>query len=66
MGEYLKANPPWKVKSKHGEPKDWDGLSSIFVALAKDNRTHLTRQDREWLIALERHFARSSGTSPDD
>ena len=59
-GDYLEANPLWRVKSKHGEPKNWDGLSSIFVVLAKDNRTHLTPKDREWLIALERYFATST------
>jgi 5-methylcytosine-specific restriction endonuclease McrA len=55
--DYLKVNPPWRVKGKFGEPKDWDGLSSLFVVLASDHRAVLGPTDRNWLAAIERHFA---------
>lgn len=35
MTGYLKENPPRRVKGKYGEPKYWDGLSSLFLVLAR-------------------------------
>jgi 5-methylcytosine-specific restriction endonuclease McrA len=45
----LKIKP---VKGKYGEPKNWDGLSNIFVMLANRNLTILTESERKWLRAL--------------
>jgi hypothetical protein len=42
------------VKGKYGEPQNWDGLSLLFVVLAKRNLTALTSGEREWLRALSR------------
>lgn len=56
---YLAANPPWKVKAKHGPPKHWDGLAAVFVTLAKEPGASLTPIERAWLQALEDHFAGS-------
>jgi 5-methylcytosine-specific restriction endonuclease McrA len=38
---YLRENPPRRVKGKYGEPKHWDGLSSLFVVLARENPERL-------------------------
>ena len=40
------------VKGKYGEPQHWDGLSLLFVVLAKRNLDALTSGEREWLVAL--------------
>jgi 5-methylcytosine-specific restriction endonuclease McrA len=40
------------IKGKYGEPQHWDGLSSVFVVLAKRNPSALTSGEREWLKAL--------------
>lgn len=44
-----KRNP---VKGKYGEPRTWDGLSSVFVVLAKRYPSMLSVTDREWMTAL--------------
>jgi 5-methylcytosine-specific restriction endonuclease McrA len=41
------------IKSKYGEPKHWDGLSSVFVMLAERNPAKLTAGEREWLRAIK-------------
>ncbi|MEX2155203.1 MAG: HNH endonuclease signature motif containing protein [Gemmatimonadales bacterium] len=50
---YLLENPPWEVKGLHGEPTHWDGLSSLYVVLARTKRDRLTPAEREWLKAIE-------------
>jgi 5-methylcytosine-specific restriction endonuclease McrA len=40
------------VKGKYGEPIYWDGLSNLFVMLARKSATKLSSSDREWLKAL--------------
>lgn len=40
------------IKGKYGEPQEWDGLSSLFVTLAKRDRAALTAGERDWLRAL--------------
>lgn len=40
------------IKGKYGEPKHWDGFSSLFVVLAKRNSAALTTADSSWLNAL--------------
>jgi 5-methylcytosine-specific restriction endonuclease McrA len=54
--DYLKENPPWEVKGKYGEPKDWDGLASLFVVLARKAQRPLTRTEKDWLRAIEAHY----------
>ena len=48
---------PWRVKGKHGEPRQWDGLSSLFVVLAARSPRALTPTERKWLEALQAHTA---------
>jgi 5-methylcytosine-specific restriction endonuclease McrA len=57
--EHLKADPSWKVKAKYGEPAAWDGLSSVFMLLARRATRKLTPTERAWLAALESHWAQS-------
>lgn len=58
---YLKENPPWKVKGLHGEPIHWDGLSTLYVALAREKRDQLTATEKRWLNALEEQLERRAG-----
>lgn len=49
-----KAKEPRRlVKAKYGEPKHWDGFTTLFVLLAEQDRTPLTTSDTEWLRALK-------------
>lgn len=41
------------VKAKFGEPRTWDGLSSLFIVLAERNLSSLTPGDLSWLKALK-------------
>ena len=40
------------VKGKYGEPIYWDGLSNLFVMLARRDIANLTGIEKEWLAAL--------------
>jgi hypothetical protein len=40
------------VKGKYGEPLHWDGLSSLFIVLARRYPEALTTSEREWLKEL--------------
>jgi 5-methylcytosine-specific restriction endonuclease McrA len=40
------------IKGKYGEPQHWDGLSSLFVILARRDPTLLTASERDWLREL--------------
>ncbi len=40
------------IKGKYGEPQHWDGLSTVFIALAESYPTHLTPGEKGWLRAL--------------
>ena len=58
---FLAEATPWRVKGKHGEPTEWDGLVSVFMTLA-DGASDLTSTEQGWLRALHSHFKRSVGT----
>lgn len=58
--EYLEASAPWKVTGKHGEPQSWEGLSSVFVMLARNTNRPLTQAERDWLRAIEPYFGQSA------
>lgn len=60
--KYLAEHPLRSVKGKYGEPKNWDGLSSLFVVLARQNPTRLSASELAWLRALEDH-ARNANTA---
>jgi HNH endonuclease len=42
------------IKGKYGEPQTWDGLSTLFVMLAKRNPASLTASEKAWLKALSK------------
>jgi 5-methylcytosine-specific restriction endonuclease McrA len=58
---YLAEAQPWKVKGKHGEPVAWDGLSQLFLVLARDNPAGLTATERQWVRAIEAQLAGRAG-----
>jgi len=58
--EFIAAAKPWKVKGSHGEPTAWDGLTSVFVALASQSTRPLTTTEKAWLRELKAHFERES------
>jgi hypothetical protein len=41
------------VKGKYGEPVGWDGLSALFVALARRHRGRLSTSEQQWLAVIE-------------
>jgi hypothetical protein len=53
MEEWEKRKKRKPIKGKYGEPKDWDGLASVFVMLAERNPAKLTVDVRDWLKALK-------------
>ena len=55
--KYLAEHPLRSVRGKYGEPKNWDGLSSLFVVLARQNPKGLSSSELAWLRALERALA---------
>ena len=40
------------VKGKYGEPVHWDGLSNLFVLLARRDSTGLSVPEQQWLTAI--------------
>lgn len=44
------------LKGKYGEPKHWDGLTSVFVLLTERHFAGLTADERIWLKALKPGF----------
>jgi 5-methylcytosine-specific restriction endonuclease McrA len=44
---------PKPIRSKYGEPEDWDGFSSLFVMLAERFVEELTPSERNWLSVLK-------------
>src|SRR5690349_10733068 len=55
---FLLRNPCRRkgAESRHGPPKHWDGLSSLFVAFGLQHPKQLTPQERAWLAALTPHL----------
>jgi hypothetical protein len=49
----------WLCYWKYGEPKDWDGLASVFMMLAERNPARLTSGEREWLKAIKSSYSQS-------
>ena len=51
------------VKGKYGEPQNWDGLSSLFIMLARRNLTLLTVSKKDWLRVLAQSCSAQSWKS---
>jgi len=45
--------PGRRVRGKYGEPTDWDGLTSLFLVLARREGVVLNATDQRWKTALE-------------
>jgi hypothetical protein len=55
--EYVQKNPLRNVKAKFGPPEKWDGLASVFVALAPKYAGELTKNEKAWLKEMKAYFA---------
>lgn len=63
LATFLEQLRPWRARGKDGEPERWDGLSSIFIVLARKHIGLLSTTEREWLAALENsRSSRQGGT----
>jgi hypothetical protein len=49
---FAKRSPPRLVKGKYGEPKYWDGFSTLFMVLVARNPSGTTPTERAWLRVL--------------
>ena len=52
VADFERAAPARTVKGKYGEPKLWDGLSTLLALLA-DGRSDLTASEKGWLAAIK-------------
>jgi hypothetical protein len=43
------------VKGRYGEPKNWDGLVSLFIVLAEKYSSGLTESEKQWLKSLQNY-----------
>lgn len=62
--EHRAVHIPWVVKGKYGEPKNWDGLASVYVYFARRTSRKLTSSELGWLKALESHLGRGLADKP--
>jgi len=49
--------PRRRIAAKYGEPKHWDGLSTLFMLFAEDDLVRISPAEREWLEALKEPVA---------
>jgi 5-methylcytosine-specific restriction endonuclease McrA len=54
--EYVKENPTKLVRSRYGEPQNWDGLVSLFVMIGRQHPNWLTSSEIKWLEAIETYI----------
>jgi hypothetical protein len=52
--KFEREHPIKRIRSKYGEPVDWDGVLSLFVFLAQKYRAGLAPSETEWVDALMR------------
>jgi 5-methylcytosine-specific restriction endonuclease McrA len=50
--QFSVTSPRRPVKGRYGEPRDWDGLSALFVILAQQLPSLVTASEAEWQRAL--------------
>ena len=63
--EYVKSEPGKPVRGKHGEPRDWDGLASLFLVLAAQG-ARLSPGERRWERALRKAYGASDAVQQGD
>lgn len=51
---HLATYPPKRVRGRYGEPTQWDGLASVFIAIGREASQRLTASERVWLRELQR------------
>jgi hypothetical protein len=54
QGEFSAKSPRRPVKGKYGEPRDWDGLSTLFVILVERAPATASASELDWLKHLKR------------
>jgi hypothetical protein len=52
-GDFGKKSPCRPVQGKYGEPKDWDGLSTLFMVLVKRTPEKASASELDWLKHLQ-------------
>lgn len=50
--DHARRHPKRIIRSKYGEPTEWDGLAAVFVALASVHQTVLNPSEAKWLAAF--------------
>lgn len=45
-----------KPKGKYGEPKRWDGMSSLFIVLAHERGVRMTPIEKAWLAEIQAYL----------
>lgn len=55
-------HPHTPVKGKYGPPLHWDGLSALFVVLARRHESELSASERSWLKVLTAETLADEGT----
>lgn len=53
--DYLREEPGKAVRGKYGEPRDWDGLVSLFLVLAAQG-VELNAGERRWARTFRKHY----------
>lgn len=53
VGKWKEKPQRAPVKGKYGEPQNWDGLSTLFLVLARRADGSITAAELEWVKALE-------------
>lgn len=54
-GDFTRRLPAHIVKGKYGEPRDWDGLTAVFIVLVDEAKRSATASELSWLRGPERH-----------
>jgi hypothetical protein len=55
-GVHLAKHPSKVIRGRYGEPTQWDGLASVFIAIGREAPQRLAPREREWLRELEKRI----------
>jgi HNH endonuclease len=53
LAEFRSRPQRQPIKGKYGEPEYWDGLSTVFVVLARRNNSELTASEKDLAASAE-------------